>query len=228
MFDIEALDIFYKDLSVPNGMTMKDFHLRLASLFAEERSPQDIEDYRLGKNPWKKLRDEVTPVSRFLKFNDVRAKKIRFPLDNKTPDCWLLNTNGENRGIEVTIERGREEYHLSKELNESGIGRGFIGVLDDAPQTEFNSRISNPPSMYSTEQALEVTKQGILRCLLKKNNQRYSKVYYLLIHAHLSTLPKQRWSAIQQELSEVAACLSFTEVHIIGNADSESWGFQIK
>lgn len=228
MFDIDALNNFYEDLSSQDGMSVKDFHLRLAALFKDDRSSQDIDDYRLGKNRWKKLRDEITPVSQFLKFNNLGVDKVRFPLDNNTPDCWLLNIKGEDRGIEVTIERGREKYHLTKEMNECGLGRGFIGVQDDAPQTEFDNRMSNPRFMYSSEQALEETRRGILRCLSKKNDQRYSKVFYLLIHAHLTTLPKQRWSAIQQELSQEAASLPFMEIHVIGNADSEPWGFQIK
>lgn len=151
-----------------------------------------------------------------------------FPLDNSTPDCWLLMNNGEHRGVEVTIERGRERYHLTKEMNKNGIGRGFIGMQDDAPQADFDHRMSNPRSLYSSGQALEETKAGILRCLSRKNDQKYDKVFYLLIQAHLSTLPKQRWAAIKEELSQKATNLPFEGVHIIGNADEEPWGFQIK
>lgn len=228
MFDSNALYKFYDDLSAPDGMSVTDFHNRLATLFEENRSSNDVNDYRLGKKPWKKLRDEITPVSRFLKYSHINADRICFPLDDNIPDCWLLNVNGENRGIEVTIERGREQYHLAKELNESSMGRGFIGILDDASQADFDNRMSNPRSMYSSVQALDTTKAGILRCLSKKNDHKYSKIFYLLIQADLSTLPKQRWSAIVEELSQEAASLPFEEVHVIGNADSEPWGFQIK
>ena len=121
-----------------------------------------------------------------------------------------------------------EQYHLSKEMNENGWGRGFVGVPDDAPQADFDRRMSNPRIMYTTEQALEATKDGILRCLLRKNDHRYEEVFYLLIQAHLSTLPKERWGAITDELSQEATNLPFQEVHIIGTSDEKPWGFQIK
>lgn len=228
MFNVEKLNIFYEESSAPNGMSLADFHNRQAMLFEEDRLTDDLNNYRLGKNPWKKLRDEITPVSRFLKYKRIEVDRVRFPLDNNTPDCWLLNDNGDDLGIEVTIERGREQYHLTKELNETGMGRGFIGVQDDAPQTDFDHRMSNPRCMFTSEQALEATKAGILRCLSRKNDRKYEKIFYLLIQAHLSTLPKERWIAITEELSQEATNLPFQEIHIIGNADEEPWGFQIK
>lgn len=229
MFDVEALNKFYDDLSTPDGMSVTNFHNRQATLFAEDRSPNDLNDYRLGKNPWKKLRDEITPVSHFLKYSLINTDRIRFPLNNNTPDCWLLNVNGEDRGVEVTIERGREKYHLTQEMNESGMGRGFIGIQDDASQADFDNCMSNLRTMYLPGQALDATKVGILRCLSKKNDhKKYSNVFYLLIQAHLSTLPKHRWNAIKKELSQEAVSLPFKEVYVIGNAGSEPWGFQIK
>lgn len=229
MFDIDKLKDFYADISVPEGMDITDFQNRQAALFAEDRSINDINDYRLGRAQWKKLRDEITPVSRFLKFNNrIEANRVRFPLDNNTPDCWLINDTGDNLGIEVTIERGREQYHLKSEMIEDGMGRGFIGIQDDAPQADFDLRMSNPRTMFTSEQALDATKAGILRCLSKKNADRYKEVFYLLIQANLSTLPKERWAAITKELSQKASNLPFQEVHIIGNADEEPWGFRIK
>jgi hypothetical protein len=228
MFDVEALKKFYADLSAPDGMSVTDFQRRQATLFAEGRSSFDTNDYRLGKVPWKKLRDEITPVSRFLKHSHINADRVFFPLNNKSPDCWLLNVNGEDRGVEVTIERGREQYRLAKEINERGVGRGFIGLQDDASKADFDSRMSNLRTMYSSGQALDATKAGILHCLRKKNDLKYSKVFYLLIQAHLSVLPKQRWDAIKEELSRAAESLPFEEVHVIGNGDSDPWGFRIK
>lgn len=229
MFDVKMLGEFYTDLSAPDGMGITEFQNGLETLFAEDRSNDDLNNYRLGKGPWKKLRDEITPVSRFLQFKDIKADRIRFPLDNNTPDCWLLNDNDDNFGIEVTIERGRERYHRKKEMIETGFGRGFIGIQDDAPQSDFDRHMSKNRIMYTTDQALEATKAGILCCLSKKNDsEKYEGIFYLLIQAHLTTLPKERWNAIKEELSQEAAGLPFCEVHIIGNADEKPWGFQIK
>lgn len=228
LIDIETLNNFYKEVSTSEGMNIVVFRKRLASLFAGRRTDNDIENYRLGKNPWKKLRDEITPVSRFLKFNAIEADRIRFPLDNHTPDCWIMTRNGEEKGIEVTIERGREKYHLATELNEAGMGRGFIGIQDDSPQTDFDNRMSNPRAMFAPNQALDATKAGILRCLSRKNDQKFSNVFYLLIQAHLIVLPKERWKIIYEELTQAAKNLPFQEVYIIGDTNEKPWGFRIK
>jgi hypothetical protein len=228
MFDVKTLKEFYEYVSAPEGIRVTDFQNRLSLLFADQRTTIDIDDYRLGKKPWKKLRDEITPVARFLEFGNIEVDRVRFPLDNKTPDCWLIIDNGEYIGIEVTIERGREQFHLATELNKNGMGRGFIGIQDDASQTDFDRRMSNPHTMFTSDHALESTKEGILRCLSKKNAHRYENIYFLLIQAHLLVLPKERWSIIAGELSQVAKDLPFQEVHIIGDIDEEPWGFQIK
>lgn len=228
MFDVDKLNEFYEEISSDEGISIGSFQDSLKSLFQDQRSSSDIENFRLGKSPWKKLRDEITPVSRFIEFNDIGADRIRFPLDNHTPDCWLLFDVSENLGVEVTIERGREKYHLAKELNETGRGRGFIGIQDDSSQTKFDERLSKPRTMFSSEQALEATKAGIIRCLSRKNETKYKNIHYLLIQVHLNNLPKERWSLIKDDLRQVAKKLLFQEIHVIGDAGDESWGFQIK
>jgi hypothetical protein len=228
-FDETRLNDFYADISSCEGMEIAKFQNMVAALFADNRTEHDIEQYRLGKNRWKKLRDEVSPVSSFLEFNHVEANRIRFPLDNHTPDCWLMSGNGNNRGIEVTIERGREKHHLATELNREGMGRGFVGLQDDEPQSVFDNRMSKSRVMYSSEQALEATKQGIMRCLSRKNQpEKYEHVYYLLIQAHLNTLPHERWDAIKEELMREARGFPFQEIHVIGDSGNDAWGFQIK
>lgn len=228
MFDEKTLNDFYVDISSSEGMEIAVFKNMMATLFADNRTVHDIEQYRLGRKLWKKLRDEVSPVSSFLVFNDVEADRIRFPLDNHTPDCWLMTDNGGNRGIEITIERGREKHHLATELNKEGMGRSFIGIQDDEPQSVFDHRMSNPRTMYSSEQALEATKQGIMRCLSKKNHPKYEHVFYLLIQAHLKTLPYERWDTIKEELMREAKNLPFQEIYVIGDSGHDAWGFQIK
>lgn len=228
MFDSKLLDELYSELSSERGLHAVDFQSHLRTLFAMERSAEDIDDYRLGKSPWKKLRDEIIPVSRFLLFNNVCVDRVRFPLDNNTPDCWLILDDGHTRGIEVTIERGRERHHLTKEMNQNSIGRGFIGMQDDSAQSEFNRRMSKPRAMYSSDQALTATKAGIIRCLTRKNDIKYDGIHYLLIEAHLTTLPRGRWAAVTEDLSHEAANLPFQEVHVIGNVDEAPWGFQLK
>lgn len=228
MFDVNTLNEFYVYVSAADGVGVTDFQNRLKTLFAMNRSAEDLNDYRLGKNPWKKLRDEITPVSHFLQYKRIKIGKIRFPLDSKTPDCLLLNDDGPDHGIEVTIERGHERYHLTTDLNKNGIGGGFIGIQDDASLDEFGKCMSQPREMYTSEQALEATKDGILRCLSKKDHCRYKEVFYLLIQADLFTLHQERWESLREELSNEATNLPFQEVYIIGNAGAEPWGFKVK
>ena len=228
VFDVKSLDEFYKELSGPEGIYVTDFQSRLEALFNEDRSSSDTDDYRLGKNPWKKLSDEIVTVSRFLGYKNIEAGRIRFPLDDKIPDCWLFDDQGEVLGIEVTIERGTERYHLAKEINKDRMGRGFIGMQDDAPKADFEQRMSNPRTMYTTEQALKATKLGIIHCLKNKNDLKYEGMFCLLIQAHLTSLSKERWSAIKGELTQVAINLPFKEIHVIANVDTNPWGLRIK
>jgi hypothetical protein len=57
MFDVKTLKEFYEYVSAPEGIRVTDFQNRLSLLFADQRTTIDIDDYRLGKKPWKKLRD---------------------------------------------------------------------------------------------------------------------------------------------------------------------------
>lgn len=210
-------------------MAFEEFDAQLQELFYRNRSQQDIEDYRLGKSPWKSLRDEIVPVHTFITSQSTLAPShLRFPLDNQTPDCWVKVVGGEWRGIEVTIERGHERYHLAKELNEEGLGRGFIGIQDDEPQSEFDSRMNKPRIMYSTSEALSAAQQGIGRCLQKKNDQRYADIHYLVIESDLCSLPKDRWSAILAGLNQDAVTLPFQEIYVVPTRDCRSGVLQLK
>ena len=55
MFDVKALNKFYDDLSAQDGMSVTNFHNRQSTLFAEDRSSNDLNDYRLGKNHLERL-----------------------------------------------------------------------------------------------------------------------------------------------------------------------------
>ena len=228
MFNLK-LQEFYDLISEEPGIDTHDFYSQFDALFLDKRSQQDLDDYRLGRKPWKKLRDEVSPVSRFLRYAEIAPAQVRFPLNDKAPDCWLVTSDGSSYGIEVTIARGRERYHTTTEMIENGMGRGFIGIQDDEPQESFTNRMSMPRVAYSSEQALEATKRGILRCLSRKNDYaKYGDIFYLIIETDLNLLPHERWLLINDELSIVAHDLPFREIHVIGNSETTSKGFRIK
>jgi len=227
-FDIHALNKFYDEISSENGVSVSLFKEKIEDLFGRHRSVDDLTTYRLHKSSWKKLSDEVVPVSRFLNSRKIDTGIIRFPLDDQPPDAWFWpNENAPRVGIEVTIALGRERQALARELVEKDIGRGFLGLQDDAPQSAFDEATSRQRFMYDSDQALTAVRKGIQRCLQKKNKPRY-KGFILLIEANLHSLPFERWALIEEDLKDSASPLPFSEIWVIGSGDSRPRGIRIK
>lgn len=228
IFDIKALEDFYKLISAKDGIDIAKFQTTLENLFERPRSEEDLNKYRLSREPWKKLADEVSPVSRFLQYQGIEVGRVRFPLDSKPPDCWLWKTSEEEPvGIEVTIARGRERYHLSKELVETGTGRGFVGLSDNAPQAAFDEAMARQRTTYNTDHALSAMEEGVSRCLAQKNRPEFAG-HILVIAARLHALKEERWQSIESSLCAKAQSLPFREVHVICEIGQNLWGFQIK
>jgi hypothetical protein len=208
-------------------MPISDFETAIKDYFAGARSKAELADYRAKRGHSKKLRDEVVPALRYIKF--VKAKgEIKFELGDGVPDCWLRdNPSADPQGIEVTVAQSREQYHLGKELNEKGEGRGFLGLSDNDSSQAFATRLESPRTMYSTETALKVIGDGIKLCLVKKQEVKYAG-FDLLIEAPLRSLPRERWKRILGELRAAANATHFREIHVIGNQHSEPFGFRIK
>lgn len=130
-------------------------------------------------------------------------------------------------GIEVTIAQARERLHLMQELVENGVGRGFIGLPDNAAQAEYDRAIARPRTMYSSDQAINATKAGVLSCLQKKNKPKYEGMV-LLVQAPLGSISEERWFPMIEELKEVAAQLPFAEVHLVGGRDMGPQSMRLK
>ncbi len=223
-----TLNEFYS--SAKAGTSVADFQVALRGVFARPRSDDDLKDHRLNRRSWKKFADEVTPVSRFLRFRGIESGQIQFPLDlgkDKYPDCWLYKDGGDGPvGIEVTIAQARERYHLANELVETGEGRGFIGVSDDAARGDFDRAMSGSRKAYSNDQALSSIRDGICRCLSRKNKPKFAGFVLLIQAPLLDSLPQERWESIKDDLCAAATALPFREIHVIDGMDC--WGFQIK
>ena len=125
--DLDTLHDLEERLSAPEGVPTSGLTELLSAAFKGERGAKDVDDYRLGTRPWKKLRDEVSPVSAYLNFKGLEGN-VRFPLDNKVPDAWFTPDGGAPVGIEVTRALGRTDYELAREMVRDGIGRGFLGL----------------------------------------------------------------------------------------------------
>jgi hypothetical protein len=179
------------------------------------------------RRPLKKLSDEVVPVLRHLNFIRFEGE-VRFELSDAMPDCWLRD-EGETaeQGLEVTVAQARERHELAKEMNREGIGRGFLGLPDDAPKAVFDTKLASPRVMHSPVGVITSVKSGIERCLIRKRDPKYSG-HDLLIDAPLRLLSAERWEETMDELREVTIASPFRHIHVIGNHDQQPLGFQIK
>jgi hypothetical protein len=219
------LGLLYSRLA--NWNSISDFEQAMQDYFSGKRSQAEIADFRTKRATSKVLRDEVSPVLHHLRF--VKAKgEVKFAFDNTVPDCWLReDPNAKPRGLEVTVAQSREQHYLGTELNEKRMGRGFLGLPDSASSKAFSDRLARPRVMYSTGSALEVIGNGIKSCLKKKDDPKYAG-FDLLIEAPLQSLPNERWNQIQDDLRSAASGMPFREIHVIGNQDTEPFGFRIK
>jgi len=207
--------------------TISAFEQAMRNYFLGQRSQAEIADFRAKRGVLKTLRDEVTPVLHHLKFVNAKGE-VKFALNNTVPDCWLRESpEAKPQGLEVTVAQSREQHYLGRELNEKRIGRGFLGLPDNASSKAFSDKLARPRVMYSTGSALEVIGNGIKYCLEKKTNPKYAG-FDLLIEAPLRSLPNERWRQIEDELRSAASKMPFREIHVIGNQETEPFGFQIK
>jgi hypothetical protein len=208
-------------------MSIAEFEAAMNAYFSGPRLSSEIADYRAKRGAFKQLRDEVTPVLNYVRLINAKGE-IRFELGNEFPDCWIRsNASGDPKGLEVTGALSRERHLLATELNEKGVGRGHLGLPDNAPSRAFSARLASPRVMYSSESALKQVVNGIKACLEKKAKTKYAG-YILLIEAPLRKLPKERWIGIEDELRLAAREMPFSEVHVIGDQESPPFGFQIR
>lgn len=221
-----SLGRLYARLS--DWQSLAAFEQALADYFHGPRSDAELADYRAKRGPAKKLRDEVVPVLHHIKFTKAKGD-VRFELNDGVPDCWLRDHPGaEPQGLEITVAQSREQYRLGQLMNETkGIVPGFLGLLDDAPETLYKERLARGRIMRSTEGALQVTRDGIKSCLRNKDKPKYAG-HDLLIEAPLHSLTEERWSRIEDELRSAAGPLPFREIHVIGDNDTSPFGFRIK
>lgn len=213
-------------MSAPDGIEIGDLQRRLESAFADERDAKDVNDYRVATRRWKKLKEEVCPVSAFLSFIGAGGS-ARFPLDSLVPDAWYTPVGEEPVGIEVTLALGRTSYELGREMVRDGVGRGFLGLQDNASKDDFDRALQRPRVMYNTRQALDTVGTGIRRCLEAKNDCKYQGMW-LLVLAPLGILPRERWEAIESDLRQYAAPMPFDQIHVFDGRGQSARGFQIK
>ena len=212
----DKLDDFYT--TIKSGTTVSNFLEKYDCIFRFIRSEGLTEHYRLGSGRVKKLRDEVTPVARFVRKFAELEDRILFALSDKTPDCCVMHEGNRLREIEVTVAQGTERFYVMRELNETGTGRGHLGLSDDAPTDHFKERMNQPRSGYTGEEIGRTLICAVAICARKKSRFTGDT---LLIDAPLETLPGNRWDDFWKALANEVGKFTFNEVYVTGRSDQE-------
>ena len=111
------------------------------------------------------------------------------------------------------------------ELNQTGTGRGFLGLSDDAPKEDFVRKMDQPRVGYSTE---EIGRSIICAVAICARNKSKFQGDTLLIEAPLETLPADRWGNFQAPLAEKVKELAFSEVYVTGRSGDRDICLRIK
>jgi len=100
---------------VRNWIEILDLRSALEKLL-ESRNSKEVEDYRVGKGAWKKVRDEVVPVSDHLEFWSRTEGQVRFAMNDEFPDCTVRLNGSAPIGLEVTMHKAKRTSSLRKNL----------------------------------------------------------------------------------------------------------------
>lgn len=65
-FTEEMLQVLYHAVSAPDGVAVSELRAFVGEFTNRPIAKVDLQAYREGRKPWKKLRDEIVPVERVL------------------------------------------------------------------------------------------------------------------------------------------------------------------
>jgi hypothetical protein len=220
----DALDIFVD--RVKRGICVEEFLSCYDELFSFVHSSGLTADYRAARGRLKCLRDEITPAVRFIRLHAAPGDQVQFSMSSEVPDCIISHREPRwDRTVEITVAQARERFHLMTELNETGTGRAFTGLVDDNSTSEFLSVMNGERQVYSTTEAQSVITRAILRCAERK---AHSEAHTLLIEGPLRLLPHVRWQEIVPQLRQLVQVLRFSEVYLVGDHDDDSLCLRLK
>ncbi|NEX91189.1 hypothetical protein [Caulobacter sp. 17J65-9] len=218
-FDTAALQSLEAILSAPQGIDIGEFLATLDEHFARQRSLIDVQAYREGRKPWKKLADEVVPVAAFLRHVGITGQ-VRFPLNDQPPDAWVREASSEAEvGIEVTRVLARSKVETARSLQDKPVVPGFLGLSDKASpeaykQAKKRGRILN--SRRGIERAIE---GSITERLAGKSAPKFQGQKLLLV-TPLGSAPDHDWEPLCERLQPVAKGTAFDQIFLVGEASS--------
>lgn len=221
---MDALDNFYDDLK--SGISAEDFLARYKLIVEFTHEIGITSDMRLARGRVKRLCDEVAPARLLIQHEFSDAFLVQFPLDDGAIDCNILTKTGICRKIQITVAQALERLNLMTELNEKGIGRGYLGLTDEMPKSSFDTAMERERMMYSTASAEKTLCSAISLCIAKKAKPKGADT--LVILAPLGVLPTKRVLEIAPQFEEIAAVSKFTSVFVVGGGEWRGRAIQIK
>lgn len=225
---IQTLDELYALL--PKKVWPIDDFLSLFDDDFHKRCIHDVgltEQYRLAAGKTKKFHDEIMPMVDFLRKDRTNYKYVSMSLSDDFPDAKLTDNDGHDKSVEITATNAKERRHLANELNNNGIGRGFIGIDDDSTEGEFKKAISKERAMFSPKMVEKILQASIAISLRKKSKY---KADILLISYHRfseGTLPSDSWKEVLSQLKSYADQSNYGEIFLVGEKD-DGWVHQLK
>ena len=230
-----------------NGISIDEFLVRYQWVIDDIGNNQEwLDAYRIGLDPFKRLRDEVRPIINFCSIQNSRFSRVRFPLDDGPIDCFL--TDGKNReiGVQITIAFGEDRYSLAafkKQLDSAGEdewGDGYLWSYLGVPDTGEKDRslhkvnrgirdnkLSNPREAYSTDEAIDAMAISVGTCMKRKSNSKGADI--LLISAPMTQLPCRCWEHERERLAEPCRepQTKFDEVYLVDEMRSAEFSLRL-
>ena len=216
-FTNQSLTNLYAAVSAPDGVTVTKLRSLVGEFTSRPIAKTDLQAYREGRKPWKKLHDEIVPVEHFLSARYPDNARVRFPLDNQPPDAWLTFGDDPPVGIEVTGALARAAHEVGKSLAEGGAVPGFIALQDDASSAAFAKARSRGRILNSASGVNRTIDMAISARLAGKDHEKYAG-HILLINAPIGSSPNRGAEDLQAALGIDAQALPFAEIYVLDTA----------
>ncbi|TGX49177.1 hypothetical protein E5A73_20290 [Sphingomonas gei] len=215
LFTAATLEALYAEISAEGGVTVATLRERLTAFSTLPIADADLQAFREGKKPWKKLCDEVVPVEHFLDAKYPDAARVRFPLDDQPPDAWLtVEPGAEPIGIEVTGAMARAGIEVAKSMADEPAVPGFIALPDDATNEDFARVRARGRIMNARVSVDRLIDDAITSRMTGKDHVKFTG-HILLITAPVGSSPNRSPEALSAAHATAAASLPFAEVFVL-------------
>jgi len=216
-FTTATLEALYAAISSPDGVTIAELRALVGCFTTRPVADADLQAYREGRKPWKRLREEVVPVEHFLSATYPDDARVRFPLNDQPTDAWLTVDGGTPVGIEVTGALARAGIEVGKSLAGGGAVPGFIALQDDAKKTAFAEARARGRIMHSAKGVDQTIDQAIKARMAGKDKSKFAG-QILLITAPIGSSPKRSADDLKAAHLAAATALPFAKVFVADSA----------